>query len=73
MAQIDYGCTTRPSAIAPRRSFWQMLSLLRGTARSRRRLAELDAHQLQDIGLSARDAAEEAGRPFWDVPAHWLK
>jgi uncharacterized protein YjiS (DUF1127 family) len=39
--------------------------------RSRQQLAKLDATQLCDIGISARDAAKEATRTPWDVPAHW--
>lgn len=38
----------------------------------RQHLATLDAHRLDDIGLSADAARAEAARPIWDVPAHWL-
>lgn len=39
--------------------------------RQRRRLAALDDHMLEDIGVT-RDAAEtEARRTLWDVPNHW--
>lgn len=41
--------------------------------RSRRQLKALDAHILNDIGLSARAARTEADRPIWDVPAHWTE
>ena len=34
-------------------------------SRQRRALAELDARQLSDIGLSPSDARSEAGKPFW--------
>lgn len=40
---------------------------------SRRRLAELDLHMLQDIGLTADEARREAELPFWDAPAHWRR
>jgi uncharacterized protein YjiS (DUF1127 family) len=43
---------------------WQELSM------QRRRLLELDAHMLKDIGLSRADAVREAKRPFWDQRAH---
>lgn len=33
--------------------------------RSRRRLAELDAAQLEDIGYSPEQARAEASKPFW--------
>ena len=41
--------------------------------KSRRQLKLLTAEQLQDAGLSHRDAATEAARPIWDVPANWLR
>ncbi len=34
----------------------------------RRSLAGLNEHQLRDIGIDAATAAEEASRPFWDLP-----
>ncbi len=34
----------------------------------RRSLAGLNEHQLRDIGIDAATAAQEASRPFWDVP-----
>lgn len=42
-------------------------------ARQRRALRNLDDHLLCDIGVSSRDAAREASRPIWDVPANWRK
>lgn len=41
--------------------------------RQRLQLAELDAKQLRDIGVTADQASAEAKRPIWDVPAHWLR
>ncbi|KIN61732.1 hypothetical protein Z945_2725 [Sulfitobacter noctilucae] len=41
--------------------------------RSRRQLAQLDAHLRDDIGVTDSQAEQEAGRPVWDVPAHWLQ
>ena len=34
-------------------------------SRQRRALAELDDRLLRDIGVTAYDAAHEAGKPFW--------
>jgi len=42
-------------------------------ARQRRALARLDAEQLNDLGLSRQDAMDEAQRPVWDVPNHWVR
>jgi len=39
--------------------------------RQRKALQNLDADQLDDIGISAQDAAAEAAQPIWNVPAHW--
>jgi uncharacterized protein YjiS (DUF1127 family) len=33
--------------------------------RSRRRIAQLDAHALKDIGVSYAEAEAEANKPFW--------
>ncbi|MEQ8290571.1 MAG: hypothetical protein RIA08_00090 [Roseovarius sp.] len=41
--------------------------------RQRRKLAKLDDAALRDMGLSRRDALEEARRPAWDVPHHWIR
>ena len=42
-----------------------------GLWRQRRALAQLDAHRLDDIGLTRAEAQAEAARPIWDAPAHW--
>ena len=49
------------------------LAFLKGIATERAQLAALDAGQLADIGLTAEQAREEAGRPFWDAPTHWRR
>ena len=51
-------------------------NLLKGLRRAltayeqRRALLRMDAFMLADIGLTADEAAREAARPFWDVPAN---
>jgi hypothetical protein len=49
--------------------------LLAGMAfgRSRRRLGDLDDHLLRDIGLTRAQARQEATRPAWNAPTHWLR
>ena len=42
-------------------------------SRQRQALGKLDDSALLDIGLDRAEAACEARRPVWDVPAHWLK
>lgn len=48
---------------AARVAEWRRLS------EERRRLAELDPRLLRDIGVDSAEAATEAARPFWDMPA----
>lgn len=38
-------------------------------AAERRALKNLDPRLLKDIGVTADDAAREAARPIWDLPA----
>ena len=33
--------------------------------RTRRQLSQLSGYQLKDIGVSAGEAQQEAGKPFW--------
>ena len=56
----------------PRR-FWPSLSRALVVHRSRRGLAALDDHMLQDIGLTRAEAETEASRPAWDAPGHWQR
>ena len=48
--------------------------LLRAHAiwRERQQLASLDAHLLNDIGVTKEQADAEAERPVWDAPARWF-
>lgn len=62
-ALSHHTCTVRPRSTG-------ILSLL-DLWQSRRQLASLDASQLADIGVTPREAAAEAARAPWDVPAHW--
>jgi len=57
------------------RRFQPLRQLLRAMLmrRSRVRLAELDDHLLQDIGLDRLAARREAERPSWDAPDRWLQ
>lgn len=57
-------------------TFDRLVETLRlGLAAQRQRAAlrRLDAVRLADIGLSPMAAMAEADRPFWDVPANWLR
>ena len=49
------------------------LSALFSLHRQRRALSELSPELLDDIGVTQRDAAEEAARPLWDAPDHWFR
>ena len=56
----------RPSLLA-------RLVFMMDVAKSRRALNQLDAGQLEDVGLSTKEADGEVARGFWDVPATWRK
>ena len=58
------------SATASQRAKIPFSGLFR-LAKQRRELSKLDAHILQDVGLTEKQAMAEASRHFWDVPAHW--
>lgn len=51
------------------RSIVSMVQLWLRLFAERRALGALDARLLADVGITADDAAAEAARPFWDVPA----
>lgn len=57
----------------PRRGIIAWLKLALSVKRHRRALSDLDRHLLKDIGLSETEARQEAERPVWDVPSHWLR
>ena len=73
LAMTTFSKTLRMDASTPRRrrSLLGWLGAQRGLLRQRRRLADLDAHLLDDIGVSEEQASREAKRAVWDVPSHW--
>ncbi|MEL7099579.1 MAG: DUF1127 domain-containing protein [Pseudomonadota bacterium] len=65
MAFVSHSAVVRPAR--RRHTLRALISLWR----SRRALARLDSRALDDIGVTAGQAASEATRPIWDVPHHW--
>lgn len=67
----EYGHNTHRMT-RPQRSLWRRLARRVVTAidvvRERARLAQMEEHELADIGLDRVQAAREAGRPIWDLP-----
>ena len=63
-------CTNAPAA---KRSFSLLTWIATAveTRRERVALSQLDAHRLDDLGLTREQAQREASRPIWDVPSHW--
>jgi uncharacterized protein YjiS (DUF1127 family) len=57
--------TTLPSPAAALRQMLKAVDDWMSRSRQRRALAQLDAHLLRDIGVTAYDAAHEAAKPFW--------
>jgi uncharacterized protein YjiS (DUF1127 family) len=47
------------------RRLLSILALWQHRHRSRRRLAALDARELEDVGLSREQCRDECGKPFW--------
>ena len=57
-----------PSGLLPRGGlpgFMQVLYAWQARADQRRRLGEMSAHELRDIGLTSVEARHESRRPFW--------
>ncbi|SMY08564.1 DUF1127 domain-containing protein [Flavimaricola marinus] len=48
-----------------------MIAHWHGVWVQRRQLGALSGAQLEDLGLTAAEAEQEASRPFWDAPRHW--
>ncbi len=62
-------CTPKQRRRALRPMAW--IKLVLATRQQRLALKALDAEQLCDLGLTAKQAHEEANLPVWDVPDHW--
>lgn len=57
---------TAPTPGLPQRAdLWTTLRAAWRRQRTRRSLAELDAHMLKDIGISFAEAEAEVNKPFW--------
>lgn len=59
--------STSPSS----RDVWSRVMAALMLYRSRRALAQLDSHILNDIGISREQALSEAKRAVWDAPSRW--
>jgi len=64
-------CTAAPIATNNARSIRVTFARVYALWCSRRALARLTTAQLEDVGVSASEARQEAHRPVWDVPANW--
>lgn len=64
---------TNARTLAARTRRFPSLKGLLGLHRQRRALARLDDAALTDVGLDRGEALQEARRPVWDVPCHWVK
>lgn len=61
--------TPTPSRTAGLSRVLATLAAVRAVAAERSALARLDARMLEDAGIAAADAAREAARAPWDLPA----
>ncbi|NOC43968.1 MULTISPECIES: DUF1127 domain-containing protein [unclassified Ruegeria] len=56
-----------------KRSLVSLISQAFELSRQRRKLAQLDAAVLDDIGVTREEASAEAKRFFWDAPQFWKR
>ena len=64
-ARINAACQPERPTLGHR------ISTLLAVARQRRELAALDAHMLQDIGVTPSQAVAESRKAIWNAPNHW--
>lgn len=67
MRTVAASHSTSPSS----RGVWSRVMAALMLYRSRRALAQLDSHILNDIGISREQALSEANRAVWDAPDRW--
>ncbi|WP_420860935.1 DUF1127 domain-containing protein [Algirhabdus cladophorae] len=67
MSALDLFYPARTTSSQRNLSIFSLLTL----HRSRRALAQLDARQLADVGISEQNARAEAAQPVWNVPKNW--
>lgn len=63
----------RPQGPSRKRSVLGAIFAFHGLWVERRRLARLDAHRLDDLGLTMDEAKDEARRQMWDAPDRWRR
>ena len=73
MTMISTNTTCAAISSKTRPTLWQRLVQFRALRQQRLHLARLDAHQLDDLGISATQAKTESARPVWDVPQNWVE
>ena len=54
-------------------SLLDVMATVYATWRQRQALSTLEAHMLDDIGVTDAMAVKEVARPFWDIPSHWRR
>ena len=65
--------TPARTARKQRPTAFRMIKLALKARNQRRELRRLDNAALDDLGLTRKQAKQEANRPIWDVPANWLR
>ena len=65
--------TCNTPARKPQPTAFHMIKLALKARNQRRALRRLDSAALADLGLTRKQAKQEANRPIWDVPANWLR
>ena len=67
LSPARYGRGLRATSVIDR------VILMLSLHRERHALRNLDAHLLNDVGLTHENAEDEANRPVWDAPSRWLR
>ncbi|WP_457648406.1 DUF1127 domain-containing protein [Profundibacter sp.] len=65
--------TPAHTARKPQPTTFHMIKLALKARKQRRALRRLDSVALADLGLTRKQAKQEANRPIWDVPPNWLR
>ena len=73
MTLIETRC--RPTALNSRapHAVRSVIGRMYDTWRQRQVLRSLDADALADIGVTRKQAQNEARRPIWDAPVNWRR
>ncbi len=71
MTMIAISTDRHPVRIVP--FLFAVLSTAIAARKQRKVLKSLETAQLNDLGITYKQALREARKPIWDVPKHWKR